>query len=359
MSFEILGLGTALPQHRITQQRALELAVELGASGEEHARALRVLYRKSGVETRHTALPHRLAYEWRDGCDTTGRGPTTAERMRLYEQHAPALAEQAARAALQDAGIHPAAITHLVTISCTGFSAPGVDLKLIDALGLKPTTQRLHVGFMGCHGAINGLRAAQALAAADPQAVVMVCAVELCCVHYRHDNEQSVGNVLFSDGAAAVVGKHNSVERNGKAPQTWRLLATGSCVLPNSADAMSWHIGDHGFEMTLSAQLPDLILLSLRAWIDSWLQDLGSRVDAIGSWAIHPGGPRVITAVEECLHIERDRTATSRAVLGECGNMSSPTVLFILQRLLQQNAARPCVMLAFGPGLVVEAALLA
>lgn len=359
MSFNILGLGTALPRHRITQQRALELAVELGGSTEEQARALRVLYRKSGIETRQTALPHQLAYEWRNAPGANGHGPTTADRMRLYKEHAAQLAEQAARAALADAELQPRDVTHLVTVSCTGFAAPGVDLQLIHALKLKPNTQRLHVGFMGCHGAINGLRAAQGLAAADPQAVVLVSAVEICSVHYAHDPQQSVGNVLFSDGAAALVGVHQAKGHSSSGSELSRVTGTASCVLPDSADAMSWQIGDHGFQMTLSARLPELIAQNLRPWIDDWLREQGTNVESVGSWAIHPGGPRVISAVEECLNLERERTVASREVLSECGNMSSPTVLFILDRLRRNNSARPCVMLAFGPGLVVEGALIA
>src|SRR5205807_1380827 len=145
-----------------------------------------------------------------------------------------------------------AEITHIITVTCTGFEAPGTDVALLAGLGLRPTTQRLQIGFMGCHGAINGLRAAQAITAADARARVLLCAVELCSLHYRFnwEPERLVANALFADGAAAIVAGGEVDSPQG---EPWRLKATGSCLIPNSQDAMSWRIGDHGFEMTLDA----------------------------------------------------------------------------------------------------------
>ncbi|MBL9084713.1 MAG: type III polyketide synthase, partial [Planctomycetaceae bacterium] len=136
-----------------------------------------------------------------------------------------------------------------------------------------------------------------------------------------------------------------------------KVAATGSCYIPDSGDAMSWNIGDNGFEMYLSPRVPDLIMQNLRPWFETWLGEQGLKIEDIGSWAVHPGGPRVLTAVEDSLGLDRTHTATSREVLAECGNMSSPTVLFILQRLRAAGAKMPCVALGFGPGLAAEAAL--
>jgi predicted naringenin-chalcone synthase len=162
-----------------------------------------------------------------------------------------------------------------------------------------------------------------------------------------------VANALFADGAAAVVGSHDAAGP----PTTWRLVASGSYVIPNSEDAMTWTIGDHNFEMTLSKQVPGLIARNLRPWLSTWLRELALDVNGIASWAVHPGGPRILTAVEEALALSRQSLADSKAVLAEYGNMSSPTLLFILDRLRRRRAPRPCVALGFGPGLVVEAAL--
>jgi len=192
---------------------------------------------------------------------------------------------------------------------------------------------------------------ASAFAAADPAAVVLTAAVEVCSLHYYFGGEPDkvIANALFADGAAAVIGRAGE--------QGWRVAATGSCLIPDSADAMGWTVGDRGFEMTLSRQIPRLIAKHLRPWMGEWLAGHGLTVETVGSWAVHPGGPKILSAVEESLGLPAAVTAVSRAVFAEYGNMSSPTVLFILDRLRRMNAPRPCVMLGFGPGLVAEAAL--
>jgi predicted naringenin-chalcone synthase len=252
--------------------------------------------------------------------------------------------------------VDAAELTHLVTVSCTGFVAPGVDVALIGALKLRPTIQRTQVGYMGCHGALNGLRVAAAFTGAAPEARVLMCAVELCSLHYHYgwNPSKMVANALFADGAAAIVG----VPAEMAPPEAWRVAASGSCLIPDSAEAMTWTIGDHGFEMTLSKQVPGLIARHLRPWLESWLTEQGTALAEVESWAIHPGGPRILSAVEEGLNLSREAAAASRAVFAEYGNMSSPTILFILDRLRRQHAKRPCVALGFGPGLMAEAALL-
>jgi predicted naringenin-chalcone synthase len=330
---------------------------------EQEARLLGALYRKAGVERRYTALPHRIARNWLpEGFHAlpkseqpTLSGPTTGERMAYYAEHAPPLALQAAERALESASVRPAEITHVVTVSCTGFDAPGIDVALLKALQLRPTTERVQVGFMGCHGAINGLRTARAIALSDPAATVLLCAVELCSLHYRFqwDPKRIVANALFGDGAAAVVG-HG---RGDDVSDAWRVGATGSCLIPESDDAMSWRIGDFGFEMTLEASVPELIRRHLRPWLSEWLARQGQSLESIASWAIHPGGPRILGAIEESLGLTREATAVSREILAQHGNMSSPTVLFIVDRLRQMAAPRPCVALGFGPGMFADAAL--
>jgi alkylresorcinol/alkylpyrone synthase len=378
MSLTIFGLGTALPQFSMTQDEAAELAQQVYCQTPEQARLLSIIFRRAGVKTRHTVLPHQIALQWVNspesagelptiasataangaaasatGSKTTTLGPTTQERMQYYSDEAPELAYRAAREALERSELAARSITHLVTVSCTGFAAPGVDVHLMSRLGLANTVERVNVGFMGCHGAINGLRVAHAIAGSNPQAKVLLCAVELCSLHYcfQWDPARFVGNAIFADGAAALVGGASEAEGE------WRVTATGSCLLPDSIDAMSWTVGDHGFEMELSPRVPDLINQHLRPWLSGWLKERGLSIEQVASWAIHPGGPRILSAVEESLGIDSEATAVSREVLSECGNMSSPTVLFITDRMRQREAPRPCVALGFGPGLVAEVAL--
>lgn len=362
MSLALLGFGTALPDHCFTQAELAELHGSFCRIDERRHRTLRALYRKSGVSTRRSVVLEGGAgpLEGRQSFfpparDEDDRGPPTAERMALYEEAAPALGTEAARRALAAADLAPDDVTHLVTVSCTGFIAPGVDAAIIDGLGLSRQTQRTNVGFMGCHGALNALRVAHSFVDADPAHVPLVCSVELCTLHFAYgwDPDMLVANALFSDGAAAVVGR-----RANGAGDAWRVAASGTLLMPDSEEEMSWRIGDHGFRMTLSARVPDLIEEGLSEWIDGWLGEHDLSTSDVASWAVHPGGPRVLGSVESALGLDRGRTAVSREVLAECGNMSSATVLFILDRLRMADAPRPCVALAFGPGLVVEAVLI-
>ncbi len=199
------------------------------------------------------------------------------------------------RGALHEAQVDGSKVTHIITVSCSGFSAPGVDLAIIRQLQLRPDTSRTHIGFMGCHGALNGLRVAKAFVESTPGACVLLCAVELCTLHhqYRWQPDQIVANALFADGAAAVVIQADAVDR---ARDVWHLIDLRSAVIPESEHLMRWRIEDHGFQMSLSPQLPTLIDQTLRDWLTQWLGEHHLSIDAIGSWAIHPGGPRIVEA---------------------------------------------------------------
>ena len=375
MTIEIIGLGHALPAGSLTQAEAAIAASRLrrtdeGVDYERELQLLNVLYRRSGVNRRHSvllsagedaAVERQTFYEVADS--RTDRGPGTAARMGRYETEAPVLAEQACRAALTKTAIAADRIDHLVTVSCSGFNSPGFDLDLYKKLGLDLNVSRTHVGFMGCHGALNGLRVASALARSQPGSNVLLCAVELCSLHHQYtdDPQQIVANSLFADGAAAAVLRSlpESEDRLASKAGVWKLLASGSYLIPDTTEAMSWRIGDHGFTMTLSAQVPEVIKSELKPWLEGWLNKQNLSMDKVATWAIHPGGPRIVSAAASALELSKEAVKTSLDVLNDCGNMSSPTILFILQRLLDEGARGPCVALAFGPGLVVEAALLA
>ena len=391
-----------MPGQVVTQHDALSMSKEIVCKDRRQQRLMEVLFRKSGVDTRRTVVPWQTAYQWNRDEGTRGFGPATGDRMALYERYAPELSARACRRALrmdpsdpvqaeysngeaveddwpveggsqlapddpqkQRGGVsgndgtkcRPAAVTHLVTVSCTGFVAPGLDLHLIDELGLSPHVQRVHVGFMGCHGAINGLRTARGLVAADPDAVVLLCAVELCSLHYRMnwDEDAMVGNALFADGAAALLidGKGRRDPSQGVS-----VIDCASVKLPDSADQMSWKIGNHGFDMTLTGRVPESIREHLSQWLSQWLGRHGLSISEINDWIVHPGGPRILDSTEVSLGLAAGRLDRSRGILRELGNMSSPTVLFVLERSFRSGAPGPRVMLAFGPGLVAEAALL-
>jgi alpha-pyrone synthase len=388
MSFEILGLGTANPASSVTPKEGLAIARLLAGPDVRTSTWLGPIYASAGVARRFQIIGFLAMQDALNGSNETGSpflptvandgvGPTTAERMKVYTEEAGPLALRASADALSDSELFPSSITHLVTVSCTGFAAPGVDYALINGLALNPTVQRTHIGFMGCHGAMNALRVANAFATADPAARVLVCAVELCSLHYYYGSaaDKLVANAIFADGAAAVVGRQGTEDKIqetetqkhsgiGVFPDScppnhdpWFLRASGSCLIPDSAADMNWSVGDHGFEMTLSRRVPGLIAKHLRPWLESWLSDNGLSLGDVRSWAIHPGGPKILSAVQESLCLSQETMAASWSVFADFGNMSSPTVLFVLDRLRQANAPRPCVALGFGPGLVAEAAL--
>ncbi|QDV67625.1 Alpha-pyrone synthesis polyketide synthase-like Pks18 [Rosistilla carotiformis] len=369
MTCSIIGLGTAQAPEVVSQDEALALSSEVICETEKQKRLLRTLFKKSGVSSRRTVIPYELGYQWHksDGEANLegggGDGPTTAQRMALYKQHATPLALGSATAAIHDAAVLPGDITHLVTVSCTGFAAPGVDIDLIRLLGLPRTVQRVHVGYMGCHGAINGMRTVQGLTAADPNACVLMCCVELCSLHFRMrwDLDGIVGNALFADGAGSlVVAGENWEAKHPHSDSICKIEATGACLIEDTTEEMSWHIGDNGFQMRLTSGVPDCIQTYLRAWITTWLGSHGLKLDDIQRWIVHPGGPRILDAVQEALQLQPNQTQISRAVLNDLGNMSSATVLFVMERnqAQTQRFEGPAVVLAFGPGVMAEAALL-
>lgn len=364
MSLAIAAIGTALPRDCVSQEHACEVAKILCACDGGDTSIIPSLYRHTGIAARRMVIGKPVVDDVLAGSRASAspflpalssgdRGPTTAQRMEKYRSEAGPLAVEAARRALKESGLQPEEITHLVTVTCTGFSAPGVDLALIRGLALSRSVERTQVGFMGCHAAINGLRVARAYLGADPEARVLLSAVELCSLHYFYgwDPKRVIANALFADGAAAVVGVSAASE------SSWRIAAAGSRLFPDSEGAMTWDIGDHGFEMTLSTKVPSLIAENLRPWLVDWLAKQGLRTADVPTWAVHPGGPRILDAVEESLGLRADACDASRFVFRECGNMSSPTVLFVLDRLRTARAPLPCVALGFGPGLVAEAVL--
>jgi alkylresorcinol/alkylpyrone synthase len=361
MNVALRGLGLGLPRYSIAQSDSAEIARSFVYQNAQAEKVLPLLHRLSQVQRRGSVLLERPegdeprhSFYWQ-ARDPDDRGPSTAARLERFAQEATPLAETACRRALDEAATGAGEITHLITVSCTGFFAPGVEFALIQNLGLSPSVARVNVGFMGCHGALNALRVAQAFIAADPTARILLCCVELCSLHYQYgwDQERVVANALFADGAAACVLAAEAEHR----PEAWKLAACGSQLLPDSEREMTWRITDHGFAMTLSPRVPELIRQRLRPWLEPWLAERGLRIEDIASWAIHPGGPRVVQAALESLSLNGSTAGASAAVLAEHGNMSSATVMFVLRRLQQTGAAPPCVALAFGPGLTAEAAL--
>ncbi|NIZ90539.1 type III polyketide synthase [Kineococcus rubinsiae] len=367
MAVTLRSIEIAVPPTVLVQDQLRDLFVAQPGLGRLGARLAAAAFNASGIERRHTVLA-----ELAPGASTgptaffdpaTGLllDPATGVRNAVYAREADELFVRAAGAALAGcAELGAGDVTHVVTASCTGFYSPGPDYRIVRALGLSPSVQRTHVGFMGCYAAFPALRQATAICRADPDAVVLVAAAELCSLHVRvrDDQDTVVGASLFADGAAAAVVTGRDL---GDAPAL-QLDDFASVLTPVGEDAMAWSIGDNGFEMVLGSYVPHIIDEHVESALapllgrDAALRDAAHR--DVEHWAVHPGGRSILDKVETTLGLSAEQMRPSREVLRDFGNMSSATVLFVLRDVLARSATgeRVCAM-AFGPGLTVESGL--
>jgi predicted naringenin-chalcone synthase len=283
-----------------------------------------------------------------DGFYRRGDFPSTGERMRRYEQAAADLAHQAVKGL--NLGPAGGGATHLIVTTCTGFSAPGIDLSLVQRCGLDPAIERTVIGFMGCYAAVNALKLARHIVRSEPEARVLVVSLELCTLHLQEtdDLEQVLTFLLFGDGAAAALVTAE--------PEGLELDSFHAVLIPEAADQIAWYIRDGGFDMVLSGRAPATLARALRSGGGDILR--GGAAADIDLWAVHPGGRTVLDAVEGALALSPGALACSRAILNDYGNMSSATVLFVLERLMREarSGQSGCGM-AFGPGLTAETLL--
>ena len=260
-----------------------------------------------------------------------GEFPTTGERMKLFERFAPILAQRAVEAL--NLGDDRDGITHLVVTSCTGMSAPGVDLQIAERCGLPDGIERTMVGFMGCYAAINAMKLARHIVRSEPEAKVLMLNLELCTLHLQDstDLEQTLSFFLFADGCAASL---ISARPEGVAMDSFHAM-----LAPQTSDLITWNVGDRGFDMLLSGRVPGAIREALKGKENEVLR--GASVSDIDLWAVHPGGRTVLDAVEAAFCLPEDALWASRSVLREYGNMSSPSVVFVLKRADGGGVAGP------------------
>ena len=286
----------------------------------------------------------------RDGFYRPGQFAGTAARMKRFETQAVELAMRSVDAVGIDD--ERSDITHLIVASCTGFTAPGLDQQLIERLGLNPSIERTLVGFMGCSAAVNALKLARHIVRSEPYARVLVVNLELCTLHLQDsaDLEVTLSALLFGDGSAASLV---TAEPNGIALESFQAV-----TIPDSGSLITWSIGDSGFEMTLAGEVPSRIAGALRHELrrnDTQAFLPGYEKDEIALWAVHPGGRTILDAVEQGLELDPEALRWSRGVLRDYGNMSSATLMFVLERMMRSAPAESNgVAMAFGPGLVAE-----
>jgi predicted naringenin-chalcone synthase len=334
-------IGTALPPYEAHQ--AFIGWAERRISDQRERALFKRMAARSGIARRWTVLPPSA-----EGDQTQAGGfyqhdsmPPTSERMALYAEAAPALSVAATR----DLGPLEG-VTHLVLASCTGFIAPGIDQIVARLLGLPPTIERTLIGFMGCYAAVAALRTARHIARSEPDARVLVVTVELCTLHLQpeDDLERILTMLLFGDGAAAAIVSSQ--------PAGLEITDVFSTTLADSSELIGWSIGDLGFRMTLSGAVPARI--SEAAATPEFRSRIGEP-GAVDSWAVHAGGRTVLDAVEQGFELHPEALEPSRNVLRECGNMSSATLMFVLERILAEGSPIDNgVAIAFGPGLAAE-----
>lgn len=359
MSAFIHSIGTAVPPFETDQTKIADFMVRHLQLDEREERKLRVLYRASGIQKRYSVLEDfSTNLNGRSFFKEDVTFPSAKPRMLLYQQHALKLATQASHAAISQCEIESGEFTHLIVVSCTGMYAPGLDIELIEQLGLRTDTQRTSINFMGCYAAFNALKAASNIVNSDSQAKVLVVCVELCSIHLqdKKDDENMLSNAIFGDGAAALVitGEcgHKSLE----------LSSFFSDLALHGKEEMGWYIGDYGFEMKLGANVPHVISEGISELTQRLLDKIELELSDIDYFAIHPGGKRILEVIEEQLSIPREQNAFSREILRTHGNMSSPTVLFVIKSIFdslsRSDDQKHLLSFAFGPGLTLESAIL-
>ncbi|PZU50582.1 MAG: type III polyketide synthase [Sphingomonas sp.] len=342
-------VSTAVPEHDV--HSAFETFVGSLLEGRREAALFRRMAGRSGIERRFSSFepvqnPDGFMAD-REGFYSPGAFPSTSRRMARYAEVAPELGERAIRGL----GVDLSRVTHLVVASCTGFMAPGLDQILVRRLGLDPGVERTVVGYMGCYAAVNSLRLAHHIVRSQPEARVLVVTMELCTLHFQDtlDVEKLLSMLLFGDGCAAALV---SADAEGVALHEFLSFA-----LPESDGLITWDIGDTGFDMHLSGQVPQRIQKAmadeaLRNATDGVLR--GRQPDSFDIFAVHAGGKAILDAVETGLGLAKDRLDWSRGVLRDFGNMSSATLMFVLQRILAGAAPGRGLAMAFGPGLACE-----
>lgn len=345
-------MGTALPPFAYPQMALFEAVAARLPLEPKQQKALKGLYKHSGIDTRYSVLPDFLpTHEAVLYTSETEGFPWLSARMAQYQEQVLPLA----LAAVQDTGEDLQAVTHVIAVSCTGLAAPGLDLMLLRALELPVHTQRTCVHYMGCYAAIHALKQADQICRANPEAQVLVVCVELCTLHFQGDTswDHLTSSLLFADGAAAVLVRARPFEN---APPLG-LRHFYSEVALEGWDEMAWHPHEKGFLMRLGRGVPFLLKDQAEGLIQRALAPLGHTPEAIAHWAIHPGGRLILDLLVRELNLDPNALWASRQVLQRYGNMSSPTVLFVLQALQKEPLQGPLFMAAFGPGLTMETAL--
>jgi len=354
---KIISIGTAVPAYAHQQHEILSFMQRIYALNDAGKRKLQFLYHHSGIDIRHSVIADytRPAREWTfyPATENLEPFPSLESRMKCYDNHAAPLSLDAIRQCL-DGKLEPKEVTHLITVSCTGMSAPGLDLEIVELLDLPDTIFRTSVNFIGCYAAVHALKLADALCRSSEGAKVLIVCTELCTLHFQREPSMNnlLSSLLFSDGSAAALVVQDNDPAKGV-----HIDGFYSEIISKGKKYMSWELSSTGFQMGLSSYVPDLIEEDFAALVSNALEKHHISPEAVSHWCIHPGGKKILDSIYKSMHFTNGHLDPSYQVLKEYGNMSSATILFVLQRMMSSlDYGRPNILFgaAFGPGLTME-----
>ncbi|MCF0041697.1 UbiA family prenyltransferase [Dyadobacter fanqingshengii] len=351
----ISAIETAVPEYCYSQEALASFYLK-STDDLTNKRKIKIVAGKTGIDNRYSVIADfdksPEDYEFFNKTATLLPEPTLSKRMQIYQRHATKLSRSAIEKIKGFEQIKNT-LTHLITVTCTGLFAPGLDVELMRELDLNPTIQRSSVNFMGCNAAIIALKNADAICKSQPGAKVLVVCTELCTIHFqkRYNDDYLLSNLIFGDGSAAVLV---TAEPEQHYLQAVEIDTFNSLILHNGYSDMAWQLSETGFIMNLSSYVPDLI----RKNIKPMMSKIGLAAEDFKHWAVHPGGKRIVDDFAAALELDKCHLAPTYQVLKNYGNMSSPTVLFVLKEVLEkakpENAGNRIFTAAFGPGLSIE-----
>jgi prepilin-type processing-associated H-X9-DG protein len=359
----ITSIGTANPQHHFTQQTIANFMVRAMNLNAEDARKLHALYRATGIETRYSVLGdygRENDYDFFPNNPLLTPFPSTKKRMELFKKHSLALSLASINQCLEkNASIKKSEITHLILVSCTGMYAPGLDIDLVKALRLNTSIIRTCINFMGCYAAFNALKLADTFCGNEKNTKVLVVCTELCTIHFQKENTEDnlLANALFADGSAALL-----VETQPRKGINLKPISFYCDLVTEGEQDMAWTVGDWGFEMKLSTYVPEVIRSGIKKLTGSLFERISQNLSDVSYFAIHPGGKKILEVIEQELGLRKNSNHHAYEILKQYGNMSSPTVLFVLneicKKLSGKDKNKTILSFAFGPGLTLESTLL-
>jgi prepilin-type processing-associated H-X9-DG protein len=359
----ITSIGTANPNFCFQQQAIANFMVKAMNLKVDEARKLRALFRATGIETRCSVLSdygREIGFEFFTDNELVEPFPSTRQRMEVFKKHALDLSLAAINKCIEKIPtIEKREITHLVVVSCTGMYAPGLDIDLVKALGLNSSISRTCINFMGCYAAFNALKLADLFCSGEQNAKVLMVCTELCTIHFQKENTENnmLANALFADGSAALL-----VEAQPRKGINLKPIAFHCDLATEGEQDMAWTVGDWGFEMKLTSYVPEVIRNGIKKLSQSLLEQIAQNLSDVSYFAIHPGGKKILEVIEQELGISKESNRYAYEILKHFGNMSSPTVLFVINEICKTLSAKDqnknILIFAFGPGLTLESMLL-